>query len=467
MRIRLGFILLQFLMFVLPAKAQRSMGPNEFMALVQKNHPIAIQAKLTLDKANAELMAARGAFDPKANTAFSEKQFNNTTYWNTLDSYLKLPAWIGEFKGGYERSGGKYLNPEDVVDEGGLYYASYTLPLGAGLFFDERRNALKQAKVYVTMSEAEQRAMLNKLMYKALGDYWNWYYTKRQLQFVNEGLRLAEVRFEAIRELYINGSLSALDTLEAYGNLLSRRNQLNQALAEEQNALLAVNAHIWNNDQEPAELEADILPTMPEADVLFRKRPLKDSLYILAATQHPDIIKLEGSIRQMEFEKKFRTEMLKPQVNISYNFLRGTLNNSDEGDFLFLNNYKFGLDASMPLFLRKERGKLRSTKIMLNWRHLDLTQNTRNIRIGIDSRWNELNNFYSQLQNQRAVEQATRALTEGEQTRFLNGESSVFLVNTRETNLVNAGLKLAELEMKFAKSIAYLYFESGIYLYSY
>ena len=159
MRIRLGFILLQFLMFVLPSTAHRSMGPNEFMALVQKNHPIAIQAKLTLDKANAELMAARGAFDPKANTAFSEKQFNNTTYWNTLDSYLKLPAWIGEFKGGYERSGGKYLNPDDVVDEGGLYYASYTLPMGAGLFFDERRNALKQAKVCVTMSEAEQRAM--------------------------------------------------------------------------------------------------------------------------------------------------------------------------------------------------------------------------------------------------------------------------------------------------------------------
>jgi outer membrane protein TolC len=103
---------------------------------------------------------------------------------------------------------------------------------------------------------------------------------------------------------------------------------------------------------------------------------------------------------------------------------------------------------------------------MLNWRQLDLSQNSRNIRINIDSRWNELNNFYAQLQNQLSVERVTRALTEGEQVRFLNGESSVFLVNTRETNLVNAGLKLAELEMKFAKSIAYLYFESGIYLYS-
>jgi outer membrane protein len=467
MRIQGCIIIVHLLLFILPATAQRSIGPNEFMALVQKNHPIAVQAKLALEKANAELLAARGAFDPKANTAFSEKQFNNTTYWNTLDSYLKIPAWIGEFKGGYERSGGKYLNPEDVVDEGGLYYAAYTLPLGAGLFFDERRNALKQAKVYVTMSEAEQRSMLNKLTYKALGDYWNWYYTKRQLQFVNEGLRLAEQRFEAIRELYLNGSQSALDTLEAYGNLLTRRNQLNQALVEEQNALLAVNAHIWDGNQEPAELEADIQPIMPQADALYKNRPLKDSLYNLAATQHPDIIKLKGNIRQMEFEKKFRTEMLKPQVNISYNFLRGTLNNSDAGDFLFLNNYKFGLDASMPLFLRKERGKLRSTKIMLNWRQLDLTQNTRSIRIGIDSRWNDINNFYAQLQNQRGVEQATRALTEGEQIRFLNGESSVFLVNTRETNLVNAGLKLAELEMKFAKSFAYLHFESGIYLYSY
>jgi hypothetical protein len=55
-----------------------------------------------------------------------------------------------------------------------------------------------------------------------------------------------------------------------------------------------------------------------------------------------------------------------------------------------------------------------------------------------------------------------RQLVEGEQVRFFNGESSVFLVNARETNLVNTGVKLAELEMKYALSIAYLYNASGL-----
>jgi hypothetical protein len=32
----------------------------------------------------------------------------------------------------------------------------------------------------------------------------------------------------------------------------------------------------------------------------------------------------------------------------------------------------------------------------------------------------------------------------------------------RETNLINAGIKLAEFESKFAKSIAYLFWASGI-----
>lgn len=49
--------------------------------------------------------------------------------------------------------------------------------------------------------------------------------------------------------------------------------------------------------------------------------------------------------------------------------------------------------------------------------------------------------------------QDIQRLLQAERTRFDNGESSVFLVNTREMTLVNAQIKLFEVEAKNQKAI--------------
>lgn len=52
-------------------------------------------------------------------------------------------------------------------------------------------------------------------------------------------------------------------------------------------------------------------------------------------------------------------------------------------------------------------------------------------------------------------------LRQGEQVRFENGESSVFLLNAREASLVTARLKLAELQAKYAQTQALLRWAAG------
>jgi outer membrane protein TolC len=121
----------------------------------------------------------------------------------------------------------------------------------------------------------------------------------------------------------------------------------------------------------------------------------------------------------------------------------------------------------MPLLLRKERGKLNGTRTQINIAELNLIETKRNIEIAVNVRFNELKNLEIQLNNQNQLLEAMRQLVEGEQIRFFNGESSVFLVNARENNLVNAGVKLAEIEMKYAMSIAYLYNAFGINSWNY
>lgn len=444
------------------AQSDTVLSIRSFLDLVSKRHPVVKQAVLLPEKARFDLMAARGNFDPKARALFNEKDFDEKTYWNSLDAYLTVPAWIGEFKAGFERNRGDFVNPERFTPDGGLVYVGYTLPLGAGLLMDDRRNTLRQAQQYVEASEAQRIALINKFLTKASADYWQWYFSYRQLNFITEGLKLAEVRFNAIKELQKNGNNSALDTVEAYTNLISRANQFAQAELEYKNARLVMSGHLWSETGDPVELGANVFPSYIDPNNYLISQEKLDSLRSDAILFHPDLRKITAGLRQLEYERRFRAEMLKPELNLNYNFLRSPVNADISQNTLLMNNYKFGISAGMPLLLRKERGKLKGTKTQISIAELNLADTKRGVEISVNARFNELKNLEVQLKNQKLLLEAMRQLVEGEQVRFFNGESSVFLVNARETNLVNTGVKLAELEMKYALSIAYLYNASGL-----
>ncbi len=126
-----------------------------------------------------------------------------------------------------------------------------------------------------------------------------------------------------------------------------------------------------------------------------------------------------------------------------------------------LNNYKLGLSFQYPLFLRAERGKLQLTKLKLTDNALALQQTTREVETTLQTTYNELNLIETQVKTQEQLAQQAETLRNGEQTRFENGESSLFLINTREMNLVNYRLKLWELKIKYAKAHATLYWAAG------
>jgi outer membrane protein TolC len=453
------------LLFLNHLQAQRDttvLSIRSFLDLVSKRHPVVKQAVLLPEKARFDLMAARGNFDPKARALFNEKDFDEKSYWNSLDAYLTVPAWIGEFKGGFERNRGDFLNPERSTPDGGLVYIGYTLPLGAGLLMDDRRNTLRQAQQYVEATEAQQISLINKFLVKASADYWQWYFSYRQLDFITEGLKLAEVRFSAIKELQKNGNNSALDTVEAFTNLIQRANQFEQAQLDYKNARLVLSGHLWSETGEPVELDTTIFPSFIDPNNYLISQEKLDSLRGQAVQFHPDLRKINAGLRQLEFERRFRAEMLKPELNLNYNFLRSPVNTDISQNTLLMNNYKFGISAGMPLLLRKERGKLKGTKTQISIAEFNYAETKRNVEISVNARFNELKNLEIQLRNQKLLLEAMRQLVTGEQVRFFNGESSVFLVNARESNLVNSGVKLAELEMKYALSIAYLYNASGL-----
>ncbi|MGB3617765.1 MAG: TolC family protein [Catalinimonas sp.] len=75
--------------------------------------------------------------------------------------------------------------------------------------------------------------------------------------------------------------------------------------------------------------------------------------------------------------------------------------------------------------------------------------------------WNQLRTFEDLVVQQADMVNNYRLLRNAEQEKFRNGESSLFLINARETKLIEAEVKLADLQAKYQKAQAQVYWEAG------
>ncbi|MBD1392790.1 TolC family protein [Mucilaginibacter glaciei] len=429
-------------------------------------HPIVKQAELLSQEARAKVMQSLGGFDPAIKASFGRKTFGGTDYYNHWDSELKVPLWLAgaDLKVGYDRNVGIYNNPETRTALSGLSGIGLNIPLGQGLIIDARRNTLRQAKIMVNYAEAQKIAQINKIWFTAVKDYWNWYYAYRQYVLIRDGVDLAQTRFVALRNQVLIGDKPPIDSVEAAITMQDRQVQLQSAGVELQNARLVMSNHLWSKDGEPQELPETAMPQADNKVMLTVNRGALDTLAGYAADRHPDLLKLRSEGSRLNLERAYRAELLKPKLNINGSFLS---NRRDFGSYVpdtydfRPGNYKVGIDFSFPLFLRAERGKLREVKIQQLELEYDVKQTGREIQTGISSSYNELKAYEAKvlLQTKSVINQ--QVLVKGELQKFELGESTLFLINSRETKLIDMQIKKAEMIAGMQKSLADLYYKAG------
>ncbi|GGH12909.1 transporter [Mucilaginibacter phyllosphaerae] len=429
-------------------------------------HPIVKQADLLTEEAKARVLQSLGGFDPAIKASFGRKDFGGTEYYNHWDSELKVPLWLAgaDLKVGYDRNVGVYNNPETRTALNGLSGLGLSIPLGQGLLIDARRNTMRQAKVMVGYAEAEKIAQINKVWFTAVKDYWNWFYAYRQYALIKEGVDLAQRRFIAVRSQVLIGDKPPIDSVEAAITVQDRQVQLQSANVALLNTRLVLSNHLWNKNGEPQELPVAAVPQSDSKALLTVNKPYLDTLMSYAADRHPDLLKLKSEGGRLTLERAYRAELLKPKLNVNGSFLSNRRdfgsNVPDAYDFRW-SNYKVGIDFSFPLFLRAERGKLREVKLQQLELDYDVKQTGREIQTGINSSYNELKAYEAQviLQTQNVSNQ--QLLVKGELQKFELGESTLFLINSREAKLIDMQIKRAETIAGMQKSLADLYYKAG------
>jgi outer membrane protein TolC len=124
-------------------------------------------------------------------------------------------------------------------------------------------------------------------------------------------------------------------------------------------------------------------------------------------------------------------------------------------------NYKFGFEFAFPLFLRAERGKLKQVKIKQMELDYDIQQSGREIKNNILTSYNDLSAYESQLKVQVQSINNQQTLLKGEAQKFDLGESTLFLINSRETKLIDMKIKRESMIAGYQKTLAELYYKAG------
>ena len=459
----LGFWMLAFAVGAqtLSIEADSVFPVEAYLRMIAKNHPLVQQTGLADELAQAEIRQARGQFDPKLESHFLRKSYDGKDYYNLFNPELKIPTLPGiDLKAGFERNAGSNVNEEDKTPSGGLRYMGINLPLGRGLLTDARRNSLKQAKEARNLTAAEIRKTVNKILFTASKDYWEWYAAHFQLRNSLLALQLANTRYEAVLRRIRIGELPKIDSLEARIFVQDRQIMVNQARQDEQNARLLISTYLWADDGKALELLPEAKPAVPEAWKNLPDEGLIRTWIEQAAENHPEIQKFKIKTSLLELDRKLAGEMLKPSLNLQYNWL------SAPGPGLWYDsplnrNYKLGMDFSFPLLIRKERAKLSLVKTKLLQTKLETDQTIRTIQADIGMSGNQLLALSQNLEAQKLMVENYDKLLQAEIRKFGIGESSLFLINSREAKLIEARLKLISLETKFQKERATLLHAAG------
>lgn len=426
---------------------------KDYLKVVLENHPIIRKADINNDIASAQVFKGKGALDPKIYSDYDAKQFDNIDYFTVWQSEAKIPTVLPlDFSIGYERNDGEFLNSENSVPTNGLVYGTINLSILRGFLYDEQRYNIQTAEIKGLKSQIEREIVIREIIFQAINSYIEWSADSNNLDVNNAFLELVQDRHQSIVQLFVNGDSPAVDTIESRLNL----NSVEKFLLESRSKLIKseqnVSLFIWDDNDQPLQLNTDIKPMYIEG--------LISELQELSLINNPDfntdplIEKIDNDTRSIELDTKLEKENLKPQLDLKYN----TIVNLGKDDFnptFTFNDYKYGVGFQYPIRNRKTKGQLRINKSLTLQNALDKIE-----YLG------RLNNKYVGLLYQRDIrneivttsvekQKNSQLLYEAEQLKFELGESSVFLMNSRERKLLEAQTEL----VKSYKSLGKIYSE--------
>lgn len=449
---------------VLQAQENTStLNVEQVLEIVRQHHPTVKQANINIAKTDAGISIARGAFNPIISNIISSKKLSDTTYYDYFHPNITIPTWFGvEVTAGVENLVGDRLNPSQTVGQSS--YIGVSIPLLKNLLMDKRRAHLQQSRLFKEMAFTEQQALVNTILMEAAIQYWEWVNAYQYYKIVDQHVILSRERLELVKKTFQNGDRPAMDTLEAMSQYQSFEFLKNETWLKFQNEGLALSVFLWQADNIPYQLPENITPQQGWDNETIIQDWTVDLPQLLdyARQFHPELQLYNQKLMILEIDQKLKFQDLLPRLDFRYNHLSKGYNAFATDGLFFQDNYQYGLKLKMPIPFSQGRGDYKLAKLKIEETVIAQSQKSVNIELKIRNYFNE----YLTLKNQIKLQQDMIAIYEelllAEETLLQNGESSLFLINSRENKVLENQRKLIELKTKYLKTIYTLQWSSGL-----
>jgi len=342
---------------------------------VSNNLPLR-QKRLAAREALAGVSAARGAFDPALEAAFSHAETRGDTAEGTDSEETESEAWSAGVGGATPFFGLRYdLGAEmssssgsaaDGDDVDGFLGLTLTQPLLKGLATDANRYAARTAvleaeRALLQLDQQAQESLFS------LENAWIDLIAARETVVVREeAVRLAErLRADNERKVAI-GTMARLDERQAASQAASARASLAAARQAETAAQNALKALVFASQRETGRLE--IVP--PEAALPSEEGEVDEAAaFDTALERRPDVrLARIAEDLQRETARKARSDRL-PQLDLSGRYGLAARDEDGYGDAWEgmtggdRTEWRVGVEFSFPLGNRAARNALRSAEL--------------------------------------------------------------------------------------------------------
>ena len=443
---------------VYPLKAQSdqaSLTLNSVLEQAALYHPELLLASIKQRQAQAALLQTQGQFDPTLSSTVLTHRYQTSSKLGeaqyTTEAINKLSV---KLRSGIKVALGNKLRRDDAsssfspTGEAGETFLEVNVPLLRGLVRNKAQAAEQKAQLKIDQAEATLLAKRLSILEKAGKTYWDWVKAGLVVHVSERMVMLADQRLQGIKRKVNLGDSAAIEAVEAEQALRRRQTKL----LEEQLALGVLSEQLRLSLWEPTRQEVTqkaLAPLVPDDMPALDEKPFQQFVEdgkVTAYRLRPELRVLSLGQQLAEVDWQLAKRDLLPQLDL---LARPGLQLGADG---IGPAFTVGLTFSLPLLRRDAKGRQQLAELasesVSGQERLILAQ----IQVEVTQAAMALDQVYKQaeLANQRF--KLAQQLATAERRRFSLGDSSLFLVNTRERREAEAEKSLLGIEAQWHKS---------------
>jgi cobalt-zinc-cadmium efflux system outer membrane protein len=413
------------MIWLIAAAFADDLGLDRVLSSVEQHHPALLAELQRVASAEADVLSARGAFDP----TLKEK-----TTWTPVGDYpsVRNQAWVeaptalygATLSAGHDVGIGKFPDYKGDYETGDLgeVWAQVDVPLLKDGPIDRRRQTVRRANLEITNAEAGVLARRLELRRAAAQRYWDWVAAGQRLRIAENLLTLADSRDRQLVARVAAGDLAEFDRQDNQRLVYQRTARKIEAERSFQKSQLDLSLFLRGDDGAP------LLAPITQVPASLPSIPAPEANPV---PTRPELARLDAARRQAELDRRLAQNQVLPGLNL---VVGATGDLAGEA----LPELDAGVVASWPAPMRAARGRIRSAEAALN----RIAQETRlqNDRIvqEIADATSALRAATARVDAISAEAELSKTLEEGERKRFTLGDSNLIFVNTREIATADA-----------------------------